>query len=109
MSGIVERNLHRSIAASIIEVERETGIPVSELAELMNDEYGYVPKEEKVGVESLKRQMELDVAAEKHARESKLKVNKLAVGLTAIDREMGKLANKIQDKELDSDQVPVKP
>ena len=109
MSGIVERNLHRSIVASIIEVEKETGIPASELAEIMNNEYGYVPKEEKMEVEKLKRQMELDIAAEKHARESKLKVNKLAVGRTALDREMGKLANKFRDEELVTDQAPVKP
>lgn len=109
MSGIVERNLHRSIATSIIEVEKETGIPASELAEMMNNAYGYVPKENKSEVEKLKRQMELDVAAEKHARESKLKVSKLAVGLTALDREMGSLVKKLQDEELDKDQVPVKP
>ena len=108
MSGIVERNLHRSIAASIIEVEKETGIPASELAELMNDEYGYVPKEKKAEVENLKKQMELDVAAEKHARESKLKVNKLAVARTALDREMGKLTSKFQDEELNKDLPPVK-
>lgn len=109
MSGIVERNLHRSIAAAIIIVEKETGIPVSELAELMNDEYGYVPKEKRAEVENLKKQMELDVAAEKHARESRLKVNKRAVARTALDREMGKLTIKFQDEELNKDLLPVKP
>lgn len=105
MSGIVERNLHRSIAAAIIEVEKETTIPASELVEIMNHEYGYVPEEQ---MEKLKRQMELDVAADKHARESKLKVNTVAVARTALDRKMGKLANKFGDEEMDMDQFPMK-
>ena len=107
MSGIVERNLHRSIVASIIAVEKETGIPASELAEFLNNKYMYVPKEEKVEVEKLKRQMELDVAAEKHARESNLKVNKQAVALTALDRLMGNLPNKFRNEELDTDKAPL--
>ncbi|WP_201508318.1 hypothetical protein [Psychrobacter alimentarius] len=105
MSGIIERNLHRSIAAAIIEVEKETSIPASELAEIMNDEYGYVSEEE---MGKLKRQMELDVAADKHARESKLKVDKVAVGRTALDRTMGKLVNKFRDEEVDMDQSSIK-
>ncbi|KPM00669.1 hypothetical protein [Vibrio splendidus] len=99
MSGIVQRNLHRSIAASIMKVAEETGIPESDLVEIMNDKYEYVPRNNQTEEKKLKKQMELDIAAEKHARESKLKVSKTAVAKTALSREMGTLGREFKAEE----------
>lgn len=94
MSNIVQRNLHRSLAKSLIEVEAETGVPCERLVSLMNEEFEYVDKDDQSAISALEKQMSLDVAAEKHAQTSKLKLSETAVALTAIKRKLGKLSSR---------------
>jgi hypothetical protein len=101
MSNIVQRNLHRSLAISLIAVEEETGISQEKLVKLMNDEFGYVDKDTPSAVSILEQQMELEVAAERHAKKNKVKVSETAVGLTAIKRKMGTLASGFQESNPD--------
>ncbi|EPB4205284.1 hypothetical protein ACROUB_003619 [Yersinia enterocolitica] len=101
MTNIVQRNLHRSLAKSLISVEEETGVSQDKLVKILNEEFGYVDKEDQIAVSNLENQMALDVAAEKHASKHKVIVNELAVARTAIKRKMGTLANsvKVNDSE----------
>lgn len=92
MANIVQRNLHRSLAKSLIAVEKETGIPLDRLVKLMNDEFGYVDKNDQKRVETLENQMELDVAAELHAKKNNVSVSETAVAHTALRRKMGTLS-----------------
>ncbi|QQK72114.1 hypothetical protein [Pectobacterium versatile] len=101
MTNIVQRNLHRSLAKSIISVEEETGVSQDKLVKILNEEFGYVDKDDQTAVSNLENQMALDVAAEKHAAKHKVTVSELAVARTAIKRKMGTLANnvKVNDSE----------
>lgn len=99
MANIVQRNLQKSIASTIIHVEKELGIPLDteEVLMLLNKEYGYVKEDDQEALETLNKQIELDVASEKHARNHPVTVSKLAVVHTTIDRELGTLTSRCKD------------
>lgn len=96
MANIVQRNLHLSLAKSLIEVAEETGVAIGELVKLMNDEYEYVDRDNPRALSTLEKQMELDIAAEKHARNNKVQVDGIAVARTALKRKMGTLVSDFQ-------------
>lgn len=100
MTNIIQRNLHRSLAKSLIEVAEETGVSLNELVKLMNDEYGYVDKNDHNAVSTLEKQMELDVAAENHASSNNIKVSETAVVRTALKRKMGTLVSDLRAKSV---------
>ena len=97
MANIVQRNLQRSLAKTISEIEQETGIPQEQLVDILNEEYGYVPPNNTESIADLNRQIELDKAADRHAKEKKIKVSKRAVVKTIYDRETGKLARDFKE------------
>ncbi len=96
MANIVQRNLQKSLATSMVAVQKETGIPMPELVEIFNQKFGYVAKENPTAVKLLTTQVELDAAAEKHAQDNKVVVSKTAVVLTALERMSGTLSGQIQ-------------
>ena len=95
MSNIVQRNLQRSLAKSVLVLAEETGLSPNEIINTLNDEYGYVTPEL---LPDLNKQVELDRAADLHAKQKKIKVNKVAVLKTALDREASELAKIVMDK-----------
>lgn len=99
MSNIVQRNLQRSLAKSVSVLAEETGLSPSEIINTLNDEYGYVTPEL---LPDLNKQVELDRAADLHAKQKKIKVNKVAVLKTALDRETSELAKIVRNKGEDS-------
>ncbi|WP_350557500.1 hypothetical protein [Psychrobacter sp. CAL346-MNA-CIBAN-0220] len=99
MSNIVQRNLQRSLAKSVSVLAEETGFSPSEIINTLNDEYGYVTPEL---LPDLNKQVELDRAADLHAKQKKIKVNKVAVLKTALDRETSELAKIVRNKGEDS-------
>ncbi len=99
MSNIVQRNLQRSLAKSVSVLAEETGLSPSEIINTLNDEYGYVTPEL---LPDLNKQVELDRAADLHAKQKKIKVNKGAVLKTALDRETSELAKIVRNKSEDS-------
>ncbi|EII3441632.1 TPA: hypothetical protein GRI96_17920 [Vibrio parahaemolyticus] len=97
MANIVQRSMQRSLAKTISEMEQETGIPQSQLVEILNEEYGYVSKDDPELLSDLNRQIELDRAADRHAKKKKIEVSKRAIAKTTWDRESGKLAQDLQE------------
>jgi len=99
MANIVQRNFQKSIAATIIHVEKELGIQLDteDSLILLNKEYGYVKEDDQEAFETLNKQIELDVAAEKHAQNHPVTVSKLAVVRTTMDRELGTLTSRCKD------------
>ncbi|MBZ6390814.1 MAG: hypothetical protein LBE90_09970 [Pantoea dispersa] len=97
MVNIVQRNLQRSLAKTISEIEQETGIPQDQLVDILNEEYGYVSQDDSDSIANLNKQIELDKAADRHAKEKKVKVSKRAVVKTIYDRETGKLARDFKE------------
>lgn len=95
MSNIVQRNLQRSLAKSVSVLAEETGLSPNEIINTLNDEYGYVTPEL---LPDLNKQVELDRAADLHAKQKKIKVNKVAVLKTALDREASELAKIVMNK-----------
>ena len=103
MTDIVQRNMQRSLAITISKMEQETGISQSQLLDTLNEEYGYVPKDAPALLSDLNRQIELDRAADCHAKEKKIKVSKVAILKTILDRESGKLAQDLQEGNIGSE------
>ncbi|MBD1559930.1 hypothetical protein HC752_23685 [Vibrio sp. S9_S30] len=99
MANIVQRNFQRSLAASVTAVAEELGLPQAEVVEVMNEEFGYVDNENPNEVATLIKQVELDTAAEKHARENSVTVSKRAVVLTALERDVGTLSRLFDGKD----------
>ncbi|EPR7484102.1 TPA: hypothetical protein ACGSTL_001408 [Vibrio parahaemolyticus] len=99
MASLVQRTLQKSLAKSAAVVQEETGMPMKEVVEIMNKKYGYVNVDDTNAVETLATQVELDAKAERHAKEHKVTVDKTAVATTALDRELKRLAQNIQDVE----------
>lgn len=99
MSNIVQRSLQRSLAKSVSFYAEETGLPQDEIVNMLNDEYGYVTPDL---LPDLNKQIELDRAAELHAKQKKIKVNKVAVFKTSVDRENSKLVKIVRDESEDS-------
>lgn len=93
--NIVQRNMQRSLAKTVTTIAAETGMNRDEVVQLLNDQYGYVPQDDSKRVDSLKKQVELDQAADDHAKRNKVSLSKLAVAKTIADREAGRLSNKI--------------
>lgn len=92
MTNIVQRNLQRSLAKTVEALVNETGLPQDQIVEILNEEYNYIPEGDSSSVDNLNKQIELDRAADNHAKQKKVKVSKKAVVKTIWDRESGKLA-----------------
>lgn len=99
MANIVQRNFQKSIAATIIHIEKELGIQLDteDALTFLNEKYGYVKEDDQKSFQTLNKQIELDVAAEKHAQNNPVKVSKFAVVSTMLDRESGTLTSCSED------------
>ena len=97
MASIVQRNLQRSLAKSVSILQEETGLPQEQILNILNDDYGYVSQNDTATLKDLNRQIELDRAADFHATQKKITVNKNAVIKTIYEREIGKLPKKFKD------------
>ncbi len=94
MTNLVIRNCERSLAKSILSVEKELGIILdsTDAVEYLNQRYNYVAEGDIETLETLKKQVVLDIAAERHATDHPIpssKLSEIAVALTALDRKLG--------------------
>lgn len=106
--NMVSRTVCRSLAKTIVDVEKEIGTELDpkQMVHYLNDTYKLVKPENTKSLEVITHQVALEVPAERFAAQNSLpanSINPIGMGMIVIDREAGKLKRDVEGEMVNAE------